>query len=271
MPEAHEQLEQAEHAEHAAHSNRKIALLIAVLALFLSFSETLGKSAQTEAISENVEAANLWSFFQAKTVRMTMVRTATEEMKVTAEAAISDPAAKEAMEKQIEAWQKTAARYDSEPETNEGRKELSARAKEAQERRDLELAKYHHYEISSAAFQIGIVLASAAVITGAVALVWLAGALGVAGLAIHGARPVRAAPRAPLFVGAETDAQTRQGRAAGGTQRPPLRGVARKSQAAQGAGARPCCDRVADVHGSAETGRGTAPTTPDFRRNRGRE
>jgi len=183
MPEAHEQLEQAEHVEETAHSNRRIALLIAVLALFLSFSETLGKSAQTEAISENVESANLWSFFQAKTVRMTMVRTAAEEMKVTA-AAINDPAAKEAMEKQIEAWQKTAARYDSEPETSEGRKELSARAKEAQERRDLELAKYHHYEISSAAFQIGIVLASAAVITGAVALVWLAGALGVAGLAI---------------------------------------------------------------------------------------
>ena len=51
MPEAHEQLEQAEHVEHAAHSNRRIALLIAVLALFLSFSETLGKAAQTEAIS----------------------------------------------------------------------------------------------------------------------------------------------------------------------------------------------------------------------------
>ena len=29
--------------------------------------------------------------------------------------------------------------------------------------------------------------------------------------------------------------------------------------------------RVADVHGSAENGRGTAPTTPDFRRNRGRD
>jgi hypothetical protein len=185
MPEAHEQLEQAEHVEHAAHSNRRIALLIAVLALFLSFSETLGKSAQTEAISENVEAANLWAFFQAKTVRMTLVRTAAEEMKVTA-AGATEPAAKEAIEKQIEAWQKTAARYDSEPETNEGRKELSARAKEAQERRDLALAKYHHYELSSAAFQIGIVLASAAVITSAIALVWLSGAIGVAGLAILG-------------------------------------------------------------------------------------
>ena len=183
MPEAHEQMEQAEHAEHAAHSNRKIALLIAVLALFLSFSETLGKSAQTEAISANVESSNLWAFFQAKTVRKSMVTTAAEELKLEA-AAASDPAAKEAMDKQIDAWQKTAARYESEPETNEGRKELSARAKEAEESRDLALAKYHHYELASAAFQIGIVLASAAVITEMIALGWLAGLLGAAGLAV---------------------------------------------------------------------------------------
>ncbi|MGD0025647.1 MAG: DUF4337 family protein, partial [Xanthobacteraceae bacterium] len=40
------------------------------------------------------------------------------------------------------------------------------------------------YEIASAAFQIGIVLASATVITGVMALAWFAGALGVAGLAL---------------------------------------------------------------------------------------
>ena len=108
MPEAHESMEHAEHAEHAAHSNRKVALVIAILALFLSFSEMLGKSAQTEAIGANVEASNLWSFFQAKTVRQTMIRTATEQLKLTAEAA-SDPATQTAMGKQIEAWQKTAA------------------------------------------------------------------------------------------------------------------------------------------------------------------
>jgi len=183
MSEAHEHLEHLEHAEHAGGTNRKIALVIAVLALFLSFSETLGKGAQTEAISANVESANLWAFFQAKTVRMTLVRTAAEELKLEA-AATSDAATKTAMDKQIDAWQKTAARYDSEPETHEGRKELAARAKEAEESRDLAMAKYHHYELASAAFQIGIVLASAAVITGMIALVWLAGALGVAGLAV---------------------------------------------------------------------------------------
>src|SRR5215471_19324502 len=58
MPEAHEHIEHAEHAEHAAGWSKKIALLIAVLALFLSFSETLGKSAQTEALDANVKSAD---------------------------------------------------------------------------------------------------------------------------------------------------------------------------------------------------------------------
>src|SRR6202158_5240576 len=105
MPEAHEELERAEHAEHASHSNRRIALLIAVLALFLSFSETLGKSAQTEAIAANVESSDLWAFFQAKSIRMTQINTAAEEMLVAAEAA-SDPAGKGGMQKQIAAGQR---------------------------------------------------------------------------------------------------------------------------------------------------------------------
>jgi hypothetical protein len=46
-------------AGHIDPSNRKIALLIAVLALVLAFSETLGKGAQTAALSLNIEASNL--------------------------------------------------------------------------------------------------------------------------------------------------------------------------------------------------------------------
>jgi hypothetical protein len=179
---AHENMEQAEHAEHAAHSNKGIALLIAVLALFLAFSETLGKSAQTAALSDNVEASNLWAFFQAKTIRMTTLRTAAEQVQIAADSN-TDPATKTAMVKTIDTWKKTAARYDDEPETGEGRKQLTVRAQEAEHKRDLSLARYHHYEFASAAFQIGIVLASATIITGMIVLAWLSGALGVIGLA----------------------------------------------------------------------------------------
>src|SRR4029450_12394259 len=85
-----------------------------------------------------------------------------------------------------DAWAKTVARWESEPETGEGRKELIARAKVAEEKRDTATAKHHHYEISSAAFQIAIVLASATVITGAIALTWLSLGLGVVGLIFAG-------------------------------------------------------------------------------------
>jgi Domain of unknown function (DUF4337) len=183
MTEIHETIEKAQEGEHSQYFNRRIALLIAVLALFLSFSETLGKSAQTEAIAANVESSDLWAFFQAKSIRMTQVNTAAEEMLVAAEAA-ADPGTKATMQKQIDAWKKTAARYDSEPSTREGRKELAERAKEEEEKRDLALAKYHHYELGSAAFQVGIVLSSAAVITGTVALAWLGGVLGIVGLVL---------------------------------------------------------------------------------------
>src|SRR5471032_860023 len=46
------------------------------------------------------------------------------------------------------------------------------------------LARYHNYEFASAAFQIGIVLASATIITGMMVLTWISVALGAAGLAL---------------------------------------------------------------------------------------
>jgi len=180
---AHESMEHAEHAEHASSVNRKIALLIAVLALFLAISETLGKSAQTEAISKNVEASNLWAFFQAKSIRRTVVQTAAEQGKLSL--GLSPGAAdatSTAMQKQIEDWQKTASRYRSEPETGEGTEQLAEKAKHAEHERDEATAKYHHFELASAAFQIGIVLASATIITGILTLAWASGLLTLVGL-----------------------------------------------------------------------------------------
>jgi hypothetical protein len=178
---AHESMEHAEHAEHISGENKKIALLIAVIALCLALSETLGKGAQTEAIAKNVEASNLWAFFQAKSIRRTTVQTAAEQAKLSMP---SDEAARAAVQKQIDDWQKTAARYRSEPETGEGTEQLADRAKRAEEERDLSTAKYHHFELASAAFQIGIVLASATIITGMVALAWISGLLTLAGVVI---------------------------------------------------------------------------------------
>jgi hypothetical protein len=178
---AHESMEQADQAKEASSQNRKIALLIAIIALCLALSETFGKGAQTESISKNVEASNLWAFFQSKSIRRTTVQTAAEQGKLSLSTA-GDDAAKAALQKQIDDWQKTAARYRSEPETGEGTEQLAERAKHAEEERDLATAKYHHFELASAAFQIAIVLASATIITGIVVLAWISGLLTLAGI-----------------------------------------------------------------------------------------
>ena len=182
--EAQEKLEQAENAEHAGVVNKQIALMIAVMALFLALSEMLGKSANTEALNLNIKVSDTWAFFQAKNIRRTVVLAAAQEMKVET-IRVNDSGAKAAMNKQIDEWQQTAARYESEPkpEGGEGTRELSERAKEAEHQRDTALARYHNYEIASAGFQIGIVLCSAAVITGMFLLAWVAGGVAILGLA----------------------------------------------------------------------------------------
>ena len=188
----HEVEHQIEHEEHGHgrggrslvdSTNKKIALLISVIALFLALAEMFGKSAQTEGISLNIKASDTWNFFQAKTIRQTSLRTAAQALMVEA-TTISDEARKAALLKQADDWMKTVARYESDPAEKDGRKELRALAEKYEHDRDTHLARYHHYEYASAAFQIGIVLASAAVITGMIALAYIAGGLGVVGLAI---------------------------------------------------------------------------------------
>ena len=115
----HEVEHQIEHEEHGHGGgrkktlidslNKKIALLISVLALFLAFAETLGKSSQTEGISLNIRASDTWNFFQAKTIRQTTLRTAAEALAVEV-ATRPDDAYKAAMTKQVEAWNATVKR-----------------------------------------------------------------------------------------------------------------------------------------------------------------
>ena len=77
--------------------------LIAIIALGLAFSETLGKSAQTVGIELNIKASDTWNFFQAKTIRQTTLRIAADGMTQQLPLVTNDEA-KAAMAKQAAAW-----------------------------------------------------------------------------------------------------------------------------------------------------------------------
>ncbi|MEY3553486.1 MAG: hypothetical protein RL735_1834 [Pseudomonadota bacterium] len=164
-------------------NNKGVALLIAVLALMLAFSEMGGSNAEREAQAHNLEASNLWAFFQAKTIRRTTVQVASEQVEAQL-ITITDQAQRDVLQKRVVDWKRTAERYETEPETGEGRRELMARAKAAEQKRDEYKARNEVFEVSSAVLQIAIVLCSAMIITGIAALVWVAGGLGAIAFAL---------------------------------------------------------------------------------------
>jgi hypothetical protein len=160
---------------------KRIGILIAVLAAFLAFTEAAGSNAASDALRGTVEASNTWAFFQAKTIRMTTLRAQADALELTSAEMQAGPAF-EAIKKQIGDWRTTADRYDSEPDTGEGRKELSARAKTIEAARDDAAAANATYDYASGALQLGILLASAAVVTSVLWLAYLGAGLGVIGI-----------------------------------------------------------------------------------------
>jgi hypothetical protein len=166
------------HAEGGG--DKRTALLVAVLAALLAISELGGKSAQTHALADHIDASNLWSFFQAKTIRQTTMRTAADAI----EAQYKDggPEMPAGLKKQAETWRTTAQRYETEPSTGEGRKELASRAKIKEAARDKAMSAYHMFEYGSAALQLAIVLAGAATLTGVIWLTFASIGLGGVGL-----------------------------------------------------------------------------------------
>jgi hypothetical protein len=172
----------AEPLEDAVESeNKRVALIIAILALFLALAEAGAKNAQHRSTEQNIEASDLFNFYQAKKVRSTIAETAAESLEAIAPTA-TDEKASAGIEKQVAAWKATVAKFEKDPKKPEDSLDkLQDRASEAQEGRELSNRRLEHFEYASGSLQIAIVLASAAIITGIGILAWAAAGLGLIG------------------------------------------------------------------------------------------
>src|SRR3569833_1809519 len=83
--------------------NKKVALLIAVLALFLALSEAGAKKAEHHSTEKNIESSDLYNFYQAKKARSTMFETAAKSIEILTPS-LADEKTREAAEKQIASW-----------------------------------------------------------------------------------------------------------------------------------------------------------------------
>lgn len=159
----------------------RTAIMIAVLAMLLAVTGLGGQNAAKEATNNNIFASNLYAFYQAKNIRQTSFALAANSLEIEMANPAITPEAKAAMQKKIEGYRKNVARYESEPETQEGKKELLARAKVMEQARDHALKQDPYFDYAEVLLQIAIVLASVAIVSGISWLVFGSALLGAVG------------------------------------------------------------------------------------------
>ncbi|HKA73183.1 MAG TPA: DUF4337 domain-containing protein [Xanthobacteraceae bacterium] len=161
---------------------RRAAVAIAVFAMLLAITSLGGQNATKEALNSNIEASNYFNFFQAKNMRQTAFMLAADEFEF---AWGNNPQlsgeAKAALRRKLEDYRRTVDRYESEPETGEGKKELMAKAREQVQKRDRALKQDPYFDYAEALLQIAIVLISVAIVAEQVWLAYLGGVVGIIG------------------------------------------------------------------------------------------
>ena len=162
---------------------QRAAVAIAMFAMVLAICGLGGSNAGKEAVNNNILASNNFNFFQAKNMRQTATELAADELQYGWMQMPGMPdAAKTAMQARLDEYRKTIARYESEPETREGKKELLVRAREHEKLRDHALKQDPYFDYAEALLQIAIVLISVAIIANLTWLAFFGGAIGLAGV-----------------------------------------------------------------------------------------
>lgn len=162
---------------------QRAAVAIAFFAMVLAICGLGGSNAGKEAVNNNVLASNFFSFYQAKNMRQTALIVAADEIELDRLANPALPeASKEALQKKLAEYKATIARYESEPSTNEGKKELLVRAKEHEKLRDHALKQDPYFDYAEALLQIAIVLISVSIIASLPWLAFFGGSVGLLGV-----------------------------------------------------------------------------------------
>jgi hypothetical protein len=184
--EAAEQIAEAREAADEKFKNRA-ALGIAFMAMLLALTSLGGGNAAEDVANHNIHASDTWAFYQAKSIRQTALRVAADGLEADLRANPNmPPDARDFIEKKLEEYRSTAARYEDEPDANdpsnplkgEGRRQLTARAKDFESQRERAAKQDPNFDFAEALFQIAIVLASVSILAGSRMILRVALAVG---------------------------------------------------------------------------------------------
>lgn len=157
-------------SEREAKIKDKAGLIINVFALLLAVNTWYGGKLSSTVLNNTIAANDTWSFYQAKSIKQSLAETARDE-------AIDDGNFKRAAELEAK-----IQRYESDPSTGEGKKELFVKATKLEAERNHAKLRSPWIGYANTAFQLAIVILSASILAVSMRLFW--GSFAVAGIGV---------------------------------------------------------------------------------------
>lgn len=147
-------------SEREAKIKDKAGWVITVIAALLAVNTYISNGNSGKVLNNTIKANDTWSFYQAKSIKQTL-----------AEQSLDDAIARGDKAK-AEKLQAKIARYESDPSTGEGKKELMEKARKLEQERDEVRKSGPWMTFSGMAYQLGIVLLSASILAVSMPLFW---------------------------------------------------------------------------------------------------
>jgi hypothetical protein len=181
-----EKIHGEEHEVHSAAADatfRKFTgIYLGIIAMLLAITALGGSNATKTMLSANIQASDTYGYYQAKNIRQTVYQLTAEQLDSELLAMPDMPeAARIKIEDRIKRYRERVDRYESDPSTGDGKKELLAKAQEFEARRDHAAERDPNFDFAEALFQIAIVLGSVSIVAASRPLVHLSGILAIAG------------------------------------------------------------------------------------------
>ena len=139
-------------SEREAAIKDKAGLVIVFMALFLAGNTFIANNFSGSAQTNLLKASNTYGFYQSKSIKQTIAEGQLEDAK------------KEKDTARIEKLQAKIDRYESDPKSGEGKKELLAKAQAQEAARDEARTHGPWLTFSGMLFQLAIVLLSASIL-----------------------------------------------------------------------------------------------------------
>jgi len=144
------EVKQLSRSEREALIKDKAGWVIVVFAALLAINTYMAGGNSSKVLNNTIDANNTWAFYQAKSIKQTLAEMRLEDAK--------DP-------KKIRELAAKIERYESDPKTGEGKKELMAKARHLEDERAVAKSRSPWYTYAGSLFQIAIVLLTASILS----------------------------------------------------------------------------------------------------------